>query len=138
EVGAPRKPYFRAVGEGVQRVVLIELHAAGAQPENEFRFEPWRQQERRERGLGRKKGIDQIGTFAQKKPPQSRERSERVPTARLSEREDTRAAAAEQRFERPIGVEHDDRHVVSAPREPCGKHGELALTAADAQVADEK
>jgi len=37
EVGAPRQPSFRPVGEGVQGVVLIELHAAGAQPEDELR-----------------------------------------------------------------------------------------------------
>ena len=54
-----------------------------------------------------------------------------MPTARLADREDARAAVAEQRFERPIGVEHDDRHVMSAPRERRGKHGELALAAAD-------
>ena len=40
EVGAPRQPSFRPVGEGVQGVVLIELHAAGTQPEDELRLEP--------------------------------------------------------------------------------------------------
>ena len=33
QVGAPRQPCLGPVGEGVQRVVPVELHAAGAQPE---------------------------------------------------------------------------------------------------------
>ena len=36
EIGAPGKPSFGAIGEGVQRVILIELHSARPQPEDEF------------------------------------------------------------------------------------------------------
>ena len=44
----------------------------------------------------------------------------------------------QQRFERATGIKHDDRHVMPAPGKPGGKHGELALAAADRQIADEK
>jgi hypothetical protein len=44
----------------------------------------------------------------------------------------------EQRFERAPGIKDDDRYVMPAPRQPRCKHGELALAAADGEVADEK
>ena len=40
EIGTRRKPHFRPIGQRVQRAVTIDLHAAGAQSEHQFRLEP--------------------------------------------------------------------------------------------------
>ena len=85
EIGAPGKPSFRPVGEGVQRIVVSQLHPPGSQAEHEFRLQMPRQQQRCERRLHRQKGVDQVRAFAQKKAPQLPQRRHHVPTARLSD-----------------------------------------------------
>src|SRR4029453_19514679 len=79
-----------------------------------------------------------VGSLAQKKSSQPQQRSDGMPTARLGDGEEAGAAAAEESFERPPGIEHDHRHVVPAPRQRGGQQGELALAAADGQIANEE
>jgi hypothetical protein len=74
--------------------------------------------------------------LTQKYPPQARERSERIPAARLADRETARATPFEQRFERAPSIKHDDRYIVPPPRQPGSKQAELALAAAHGEVAD--
>ena len=57
---------------------MVELHAAGPQSEDELGVEPRRQKQGRDRCLGREERIDQVGTLADKKPPQSCERGQRI------------------------------------------------------------
>ena len=112
------------------------MHPARAQPEDELALEPRRQQQRRQRRLGWEEGIDQIWMLTQKYLPQARERSERVPAARLADRDTARATPFEQRLERASGIKHEDRYIVPAPRQSRGKHAELTLAAAHGEVAD--
>ena len=105
EVGAPREPRLRPIGKRIQRIIVAQLHPAGAQPEHQFRLDSRRQQQRRQRRLHREKGIDHVRTFAQKKPAQSDERCHHVPTARLADGKKANAAVAEQSLERASRVQ---------------------------------
>jgi hypothetical protein len=79
-----------------------------------------------------------MGAFAQKKPSQLPKWSDRMPTARLPEGEQAHAAAGEQRLECAPGVKHDHRNLMAATRQPCSEQSELALTAADHEIASEE
>jgi hypothetical protein len=76
--------------------------------------------------------------LAEKKPPQSCERTHDIPTPRFSDRQQAHAAVAEQFFKRTAGIEDGNRHVMAAPRQPGRQHGELTLAAADGEIADEQ